>query len=237
MKWLRNAWIGLHILLATTVCGSLTILASLVDRSKRYIGWWPRAWGRWVLWSSGLSITVEGREHLRKGQQYIYICNHTSAMDIPLALATLPGTVVFMAKKELFRIFFFGWSLKATGSIPVDRSNPVRARHSMARALEALEAKALSIILYPEGTRSPDGRLLPFKKGVFHIALQSRLPLVPMAVQGAFEALPPNSMSLTHMPIKVTIGQPMETRELMDKDRDTLLEQARERVQALLETS
>ena len=237
MKYLRMAWAIPHVILATAIFGSLTILTSLIDRRRRYIGWWARIWARWLLWSSTLPITVHGKEHLVKGQQYIYMCNHSSALDIPLALACLPGTVVFLAKKELFRIFFFGWSLFAMGSIPVDRSNPTKARLSVDRALKKLRAKAISLILYPEGTRTRDGRLLPFKRGVFFLALHSRLPLVPMAVRGSFEAMPPGAMSLTHTPIRVTIGQPIETKDLTDEDRDPLLKKAHESIQALLESS
>ena len=121
------------------------------------------------------------------------------------------------------------------GSIPVDRSNPFKARRSMDRALKALRARAISLILFPEGTRSDDGRLLPFKRGVFHIALHSRLPLVPVAVRGSFEAMPPSSMSLTHTQIQVTIGQPIETKALTDKDCTTLLKDAHDRIQSLLD--
>ncbi len=235
MKWLRMAWVYLNVLAATTVFGTLTILTAPFDRSKRFIGWHPRLWARWILWSSGLSITIQGRENLQKGQQYIYMSNHASALDISLALATLPGTVVFMAKKELFRILFFGWSLRAAGYIPVDRSNIFKARQSVDRALKAIQAKAISLILYPEGTRTDDGRLLPFKRGVFHIALHSRLPLVPVAVRGSFEAMPPGARSLTPTPIQVIIGQPIETNALTDKDGTALLKDARDRIQSLLD--
>ncbi len=235
MKWLRMAWIYLNVLAATTVFGTLTILTAPFDRSKRFIGWHPRLWARWILLSSGLSITIQGRENLQKGQQYIYMSNHASALDIPLILAVLPGTVVFIAKKSLFHIFFFGWSIRAMGSIPVDRSNPFKARRSMDRALKALRARAISLILFPEGTRTDDGRLLPFKRGVFHIALRSRLPLVPVAVRGSFEAMPPGVMSLTPTPIRVTIGQPIETKALTDNDCPALLKEAHDRIQSLLD--
>ncbi|UCH62353.1 MAG: 1-acyl-sn-glycerol-3-phosphate acyltransferase [Fidelibacterota bacterium] len=237
MKWLRMAWIYFHVAAATTIFGSLTMLTAPFDRSKRFIGWHPRLWARWILWSTGLPIIIRGKELLQKGRQYIYMSNHSSALDIPLALAVLPGTVVFMAKKELFRILFFGWSMWAAGYIPVDRSNAFKARQSMDRALKAMKTKAISLILYPEGTRTDDGRLLPFKRGVFHIALHSRLPLVPVAVHGSFEAMPPNAMSLTHTPIQVTIGQPIETKALTDKDCTQLLKDAHDRIQSLLDSS
>ena len=184
-----------------------------------------------------LPITVSGRENLSTGEKVIYMCNHSSALDIPLALAILPGTVVFMAKKELFRIVVFGWGLRAAGYIPVDRSNSTRARLSVEQALHTLQTKSVSLMLYPEGTRTGDGRLLRFKKGVFHLALRSRLPLVPVAIQGAFEALPPHSMSLTRTPIKVRIGQPIETEVLTEEDRESLIKNAHDRIQELLGSS
>ena len=184
MKWLRLMWIYLNVAAATMIFGGLIILTAPFDRSKRFIGWHSRLWARWILWSTGLPITIRGKELLQKGQQYIYMSNHASALD---------------------------------------------------RALKALQAKAISLILYPEGTRTDDGRLLPFKRGVFHIALRSRLPLVPVAVRGSFEAMPPGAMSLTPTPIQVTIGQPIETKALTDKDCTALLKDAHDRIQSLLD--
>ena len=202
------------------------MLTSIFDRSKRTIGRWPRLWAKWLLWTSGLPITVKGLEHLEPGKQYIFMSNHASALDIPIALSILPGTVVFLAKQELFRIFFFGWSLRAMGSIPVNRSNSKEARESIDNAIQILQSKDISLILYPEGTRTRDGSLLPFKRGVFFLALKSRLPLVPMAVKGSFEAMPPGSKFLFKKPIQVTVGKPIETVGLTDQDRNALLQNA-----------
>ncbi|MFC1619019.1 lysophospholipid acyltransferase family protein [Candidatus Neomarinimicrobiota bacterium] len=235
MKVLRMAWCIPHIIVATFVMGGLTILTAALDHSKRYIGWWPRRWAKWILWTSGLSISVKGLEHLQPGQQYIFMSNHASALDIPIALSILPGTVVFLAKQELFRIFFFGWSLRAMGSIPVNRSNAKEAKKSVDHALEILRTKLISLILYPEGTRTRDGRLLPFKKGVFFLALKSRLPLVPMAVSGSFEAMPPGAKVMTQKHIQVTVGQPIETVGLKDQDRNSLVQDAFTSIQGLLD--
>jgi 1-acyl-sn-glycerol-3-phosphate acyltransferase len=163
--------------------------------------------------------------------------NHASALDIPIALSILPGTVVFLAKQELFRIFFFGWSLRAMGSIPVNRSNSKEARESIDNAIQILQSKAISLILYPEGTRTRDGNLLPFKRGVFFLALKSHLPLVPMAVKGSFDAMPPGSKFLFKKPIQVTVGKPIETEGLTDQDRNSLLQNAFESIQNLLQGS
>lgn len=235
MKVLRMAWCIPHLIIATLAMGGLTILTAAFDHSKRYIGWWPRIWAKWILWATGLSISVDGREYLQPGQQYIFMSNHASALDIPIALSILPGTVVFLAKQELFRIFFFGWSLRAMGSIPVNRSNAREAQRSVNRALKVLQTKVISLILYPEGTRTRDGKLLPFKKGVFFLALNSHLPLVPMAVSGSFEAMPPGSKTISQKSIQVTIGKPIETFGLTDQDRNSLLQDAFTSIQGLLE--
>ncbi|MCH7858096.1 MAG: 1-acyl-sn-glycerol-3-phosphate acyltransferase [Candidatus Marinimicrobia bacterium] len=235
MKWVRTGWVLINIVAATFTMGTLTLVISIWDRRKRIQGWWNMAWSRWILWSTGLPITVRGRENLVRGQQYIYIGNHSSALDIPLVLAALPGSVTFLAKIELFSIPYFGWIMRAMGCIPVNRSNLTEARKSVDRALEALRAKAISIILYPEGTRTLDGHLLPFKKGGFRLALRSGLPVVPVAVQGAFQATPPGALSLTPTPIRVTIGLPIKTDHFTEKECDVLLKQTREQIQTLLD--
>lgn len=235
MKWARTGWIMVNVVAATFILGTMTLLMSIWDRRKRIQGWWNMAWARWILWSTGLSITYRGRENLVRGQQYVYIGNHSSALDIPLIMAALPGAVAFLAKIELFRVPFFGWIIRAMGCIPVNRSNLTEARKSVDRALEALRAKAISIILYPEGTRTRDGYLLPFKRGGFRLAVRSRLPVVPVAVQGAFQATPPGALSLTPTPIRVTIGLPIKTDHFTEKECDALLQQAREQIQTLLD--
>ena len=237
MKLLRTLWASFMLLLATLIMGTLAILVGVVDRSHRGVGYISKFWAQWFLWSTGLPITVKGLENLEPGRSYLYICNHGSGLDIVIALAYLPRTVIFMAKQELFRVPLFGWSLWAMGSIPVNRSNRAEARKSVDRAVTALRTKSLSMILYPEGTRTRTGELLPFKKGVFHLALGSGIPLVPVAVKGAFKALPPGRLSLTYTPINVTIGRPIETANLTDDDREPLRHQTQSSIQAMLDSS
>lgn len=235
MRWVRTGWVSINVVFATFIFGTLTLLMSIWDRRKRFQGRWNMAWSRWILWSTGLPITFRGRENLVRGQQYIYIGNHSSALDIPLVLAILPGAVAFLAKVELFSIPYFGWIMRAMGSIPVNRSNLAEARKFVDRAVEALHTKGISLILYPEGTRTRDGHLLPFKKGGFRLAIRSRLPVVPVAVQGAFQATPPGALSLTPTPIRVTIGLPIPTDHITEKECDALLQQTREQIQTLLD--
>ncbi len=236
MMKVRTVWTGIIILIVTPVLALLCVLVWLFDRSHRGVGFISKNWARLILWSTGLPITIEGLENLEPGKSYIYVGNHCSALDIPLALGLLPRTIAFMAKLELFRIPIFGWSLYAMGSIPVNRSNRSEAIRSVNRALAALRTKPLSMIFYPEGTRTRTGEMKQFKRGVFHLALRSGLPLVPIAIKGTFQAFPPDGLSLTYTPIYVTIGQPIETADLTVHDREPLRQQAQSRIQTMLDT-
>ena len=234
MAWARTLLVVTVLGLATLVCGTLAMLLALVDWRKGSITLAEKLWARSILLATGLEITIEGRERLQPGRQYIYVANHCSQLDIALVLIALPGTIVFLAKRELFRIPFFGWSIWAAGMISVDRKNPARARRSLTKAVRQLRTKRISVLLFPEGTRSRDGQLLPFKKGGFRLAARAGLPLVPVTIKGTFRALPPGAGVLTKTPIRVTIGEPIETEGLTEEDRDRLLAKARGSIEALL---
>lgn len=233
-RTLRLAWTGFHIVLATAVCGVPCILAALVDWRKRSMWLYSKTWSRWILWSTGLKVQVVGRERLTRGARYIYMPNHSSALDILLAFAILPGSIAFMAKRELFRIPFFGWTLRAVGSIPVDRSNRAKAVQSVERTLVRLARTRVNLTLYPEGTRSRTGELQPFKRGGFVLAIRSGLPVVPVVSTGSFQALPPDGLNLTQVPLRLTIGDPIQTKNLSVDDARQLLTDVRSRMEAML---
>ncbi len=234
---LRVIWAGLHLLIATIVSAPVVICARLLDSSHKYTMKAARFWARWVLWSTGVRINVTGMERLVPGTNYIFMMNHTSALDVLIPLAILPGVLVYMAKRELFRIPLFGWALYAAGSIPVNRSNRADARTSVDRAAHLINKRSVSIMFYPEGTRSRDGNLLPFKGGGFYLAITSKLPIVPVAIQGAAEVIRPDSLSLTPGDINITITDPIETADLDYSNRYELNEQTRNSIQAILNGS
>jgi 1-acyl-sn-glycerol-3-phosphate acyltransferase len=231
---LRSIWLFFNAVMATLIMGGLTIVAAPVDRHKRVVRYFAKWWAWWLLWSTGLHVSVDGRKNLEPDRQYIFIGNHTSALDIPLALALLPGPVIFLAKRELFRIVFFGWAIRALGCIPVDRSSWAKARQSVEKALQLIRQRTVSVLLYPEGGRSRDGRLQRFKRGGFLLALRTHLPVVPVAVKGAFEAAPPHARSVNPSTISVTIDQPIETTQLSENDDESLLRDVYERISTLL---
>ncbi len=171
-----------------------------------------KVWGPGLLWLAGASLDTEGTEKLDARKHYIFFANHRSYYDIPALCAALPVPVYFVAKREILKIPLFGWGMWAIGMVFVDRSNPERARASMGKAAAGIK-KGKSILAFPEGTRSGTGRLQPFKKGIFHVAKQGKIPMVPVAVSGTQQVLPHNA-KLAPGHIRVTIGTPITAAEI-----------------------
>src|SRR6185503_10489260 len=149
-------------------------------------------------------------------------------LDILALFVALKDTpFVFAAKKELFRVPFIGWHLRLGGYVEVDRDNRDRAISAYAKAARQVREQGAVVTVYPEGTRSMDGTILPFKKGAFVLAVESQVPVVPVAVDGAQHALRKHSLRLYGHPIRVVVGAPIETRGLTLADRDDLLRKVR----------
>ncbi len=197
------------------------------DRDKWFVGKITRFWERWVIWSMGIPYEVRGMENLSHEQQYIFMSNHESALDILLCVAYLPYNIIFLAKKELFSIPVFGWAMQAAGMIKIDRQNREKAKQSLDQAVYKLIDSKFSTLLYPEGTRSEKGEILPFKKGGFILAIRSKLPIVPITIIGARTVLPKKSMKLHKGNIILVIDVPIDTADLHVEDKNKLLTQCR----------
>jgi len=159
---------------------------------------------------------------------FLYFSNHHSILDILALFVALKDTpFVFAAKKELFRVPFIGWHLRLAGYVEVDRDNRDRAVASFCKAAKQIRERGTVVTVYPEGTRSVDGTILPFKKGPFMLALDAQAPIVPVAVDGAQLALRKHTLRLYGHPIRVVVGKPIETAGLLPADRDQLLRRTR----------
>ncbi|CAN6240964.1 unnamed protein product [Urochloa humidicola] len=165
--------------------------------------------GRMLLWILGNPIKVEGAEHLNT--RGIFICNHASPLDIFLVMWLAPTGTVGIAKKEIIWYPLFGQLYVLANHLRIDRSNPAAAIESMKEVARQVVKNNLSLILFPEGTRSRDGRLLPFKKGFVHAALQTRLPIVPIVVTGTHQAWRNNSVRVRPVPLTVKVLPPVST--------------------------
>jgi 1-acyl-sn-glycerol-3-phosphate acyltransferase len=172
-------------------------------------------------------------EDLRSGRcPAVFIGNHTSLFDPPLMIAMLPGRPVFLAKRELAQVPFLGWVIWLAGFIFIDRGQHDAARRSIVKAVARIRA-GQSIVAFPEGTRSRDGRLLPFKKGLFHLALEAGVSVVPFAIHGGVEILPKGTWRAVGGPYRVTVGAPLDPAD--HASVGALREAAQAAIQALME--
>ncbi len=234
LRRLWSAWAVLWLGLNTIPIASTIVLLGALGFSDSRLQSLARLWARLLIYGAGCPVSLEGQENLVPGETYIFAANHSSALDIPALLAVLPSNFRWIAKKELFGIPVFGPSLKAAGYIPIDRGDLRKAMESILLAVERIKAGA-SVLIFPEGTRSVDGQLLPFKSGGFMLALRSGRPVVPLAVIGSNQACKPKSLLLNPRRIRVVLGQPIPTQGLKPGDREQLSEQTRQAVQALLQ--
>jgi len=210
----------------TAVCGTVSLLASLFDSQGRWQHACARTWSWLILKTSGIRVRVEGLEHVNPGQTAIYCVNHQSAMDIPVLFASLPVQFRFVAKRSLFHLPFMGWHLRRSGHIPVDRDRPHEAMRSMKKvAQEIREGK--SVLLFPEGHRSRNGQLLPFKAGSFYIAILAGVPIVPITVNGTSYVLKPDTYHVRAGQTEMIVHPAIETQGLTLKDVDQLSEKVR----------
>jgi 1-acyl-sn-glycerol-3-phosphate acyltransferase len=167
----------------------------------------PR-WGRWLCAVSGIHLEVDGQEHL--AHPAVIVANHQSLLEAFIVPAVVTPKTRMVGKKELARIPFFGWAFRATGQILVDRADAAGARASIDASLANLPA-GVSLFVCPEGTRSKDGSLLPFKKGAFHMAIQLKMPVVAMTMDGAHRILPKHAWFPHPGTVRVLISPPIDT--------------------------
>jgi 1-acyl-sn-glycerol-3-phosphate acyltransferase len=191
-----------------------------------------RAWGRSVLRASGVRVTVTGGEGIEPGRAYVFMANHQGNYDIPVLLGHMPVEFRWLAKTELFRIPLFGRAMTAIGCIAIDRGDRESAFGSLRRAADVL-ARGIPMMIFPEGTRSPDGSLLPFKKGGFMLAIGSGVPIVPVAIRGTRAVMPKGRWIISGGAVAMTIGSPMVTAGMTPEHRDGLMQQVREALMQL----
>jgi len=198
------------IVLATLVCGTLSLLASTFDRSGRTQHALARAWGRILLTVSGVRVRVEGLEKLQPGGCYVLVANHRSYMDTPVMLAYMPLEIRFFAKQGLFRIPLLGGHLRRAGHLPVVRGNPRASLKSLSAGARLVRERGVSVVLFPEGGRSP-AELREFKEGAPYLAIKAGVPAVPIGIIGTRPVLPMHSFVVRPGQVTVRIGDPIAT--------------------------
>ena len=176
--------------------------------------------------AAGLRIHITGLERLDTNRSYIFMPNHASFLDILLLLAYLPHNFRFIIKKEFFAVPLVGWALYKCGNIPMDRENPWKALRSLRRSADLLN-DGVSIVVFPEGTRSRNGKIQEFKTALFILPIRSRTPVVPVLIEGTFDALKRGSILLYPFPLKMTFYDPIPASSFEVGARETYAEKVR----------
>ena len=218
------------IIVSTIFFGSISIAASLFDKKGNTLMRVARVWARSLLRVSGVQVTVEGLEHIDPAGSYVFATNHASYMDTPVVLSSIPVQFRFLAKSGLFKIPFLGTHLGQAGHISVPRNDPRASVKTMQAAAEAVQKRFISLLIFPEGGRSHDGIIRPFKEGAAYIAIRAGVPIVPAALIGTHDVLPFGSGTPLPGAVTLYIMKPIETAGMSLKDRHTLTE----RVHALI---
>lgn len=240
MKRLRGLLVAdPAVILGVIFFGTVSVLVSFFDRKKtgRTQAAVARSWARFLLAAGGVKVRVEGLEHVDPDGSYVFISNHLSYMDTPVVLGHIPVQFRFLAKRGLFKIPLLGTHLSRAGHIAVSRGDPRASVKTMQIAAEVIQTKKISLLIFPEGGRSHDGKLRPFKEGGAYIAIRASVPLVPMVLLGTREVLPYGGGVVKPGNVTLKILQPIDTTKLTLKDRGSVTDQLRERILHELESA
>jgi 1-acyl-sn-glycerol-3-phosphate acyltransferase len=208
--------------------------ATFLDPTGRFLHNYARIWARTALFLAGVKLETGSVEKIPTGQPVIFMGNHQSNFDILTLYAALPVHFSWIAKEELFKIPFFGFAMRRAGYIPLDRSDGRRALRSMDEAARRIR-NGISVVVFPEGTRTRDGNLLPFKRGGFLLAAKAGVPIVPFTINGTAGINPAKTIELRKGTVKISFSDPIATTATAGKRRDDLLERVRSAIEQGLE--
>lgn len=214
----------------TVLCAVVTTVMSLLF-GNYYWGFYPgKVWARVLCYYAFVRVRVHGMEHCDSHKSYVFVPNHQSAFDVFVIYGWLKNPFKWIMKQDIRRIPFVGLACAAAGHVFIDRSSPMRAQHSIQRAAQKL-SNGTSVVIFPEGRRTRDGRLGPFKRGAFFTAAELDMPIVPVSIKGADSVLPYRAFYIKPGVIDLTIHIPRETTQLTHNNINTFIEETRQIVQ------
>ena len=211
---------------ATAFFAILAIIVSLWKPEGDYSHLVGRIWAKTILLISRVKVSVQGLHHLHPGATYIYMVNHQSMFDILVLQGHVITQFRWLAKQELFQIPIFGPSMAKAGYISIDRSNRRLAHKSLLEAAQKI-ARGVSVVIFPEGSRSQDGTIMPFKPGGFHLAVRAGKPIVPVAICGTHNVMPKGSLRISPGRVTISINPPIDTASYGKGDKSALMEKVR----------
>lgn len=217
----------------TFFCSVIAVCGTFFDKTGAFAHTCSQFWSRWGLRFAGIRVEVDGLEKVPADGPLIFMGNHQGNFDILALSLSVPRRFSWVAKKELFEIPFFGGAMRRAGYIPLDRSDGRRALKSMNEAAAAIR-NGCSVVVFPEGTRTKDGSLLPFKRGGFLLAAKAGVPILPFTINGSMQINPRNRIELYPGTLKIRFAKPIMT-AAQDKDQARLMEEVRVVIAAGLE--
>jgi 1-acyl-sn-glycerol-3-phosphate acyltransferase len=222
-------WMCPLIGLSVVVMGSISLISSLFDSTGRLQHRVAVRWARMVLGICRVKVDVVGAANLDPSREYVFCSNHFSLIDTPVVFGCMPREFRILARHGLWKIPFLGWHLNRAGHLPVHRENPRVAARSIQQAAEKVRA-GYSVFLFPEGGRTREDRMRPFKPGAGYIAIRAGAAVVPMAIVGTRAILPPNSLNLRPGRAELRIGRPIPADGLEQRDAKELMARVRETI-------
>ncbi|HPA14607.1 MAG TPA: lysophospholipid acyltransferase family protein [Desulfobacterales bacterium] len=224
---IHTLFIVIWTFLVTVFFAIAAILASLFGSGGNAPHIVARIWARSLLFASRIRVTVKGLSNIDPKRSFIYMSNHQSNFDIPVLLAYLPVQFRWIAKNELFKIPIFGYAMKRAGYISIDRSGRKSTLQSIRNAAEIIR-NGVSVIIFPEGTRSQDGNLKSFKNGGFVLAVDSGVPIIPIIIHGTWQIMSKNQLRIKPGRVLLEIQKPVESSNFSRKTKNDLLEKVRQ---------
>ncbi|MGD9344333.1 MAG: lysophospholipid acyltransferase family protein [Candidatus Aminicenantes bacterium] len=180
-------------------------------------------------------MDISGRDCVDREKTAVFMANHLSFLDGPLLFLVIPQALRVILKKEIFRIPIIGWAMKFAGFVPVDRKGKQSGRRSIERATESIKSKGYSYLIFPEGTRSRDGKMQPFRRGAFFLAINSQVPIVPITIEGTYDLMPKGSPFTKKGLVKVIFHKAIPVGGLTEKDMPDLMGRVRARIRSGLQ--
>lgn len=215
-------------ILITIICSLIIIIMLPIAGNAKWGSYPAMFWARALCAISLVRVKIEGQEHLDPKASYVFVANHQSLYDIPLVYGWLKNNFKWIIKKEFRKMPIMGKTCELMGHIFIDRSKPMRAKQSLDQAKQSIIDGKSSVFLFPEGTRTRNGQVGRFKRGAFTIARDLHLPIVPVTITGAYEALPKGLNCIIPGTITMTIHQPIDTTNLTDDNLSEMVDNVRE---------
>lgn len=222
----RSALLVFFSVIVTAFMATFAFFMPFVSPGEEKVHLIARIWARMLLWLTGVKVDTDGVENVLSDKPRIFMANHQSDYDILIVLAHIPGQFRWIAKKELFKIPIFGKAMRNAGYIEIDRQHHENAMKSLEEAARKIR-EGKSVVTFPEGTRSRDGKIKQFKQGMFYLAIQSGVPIVPISIIGASEIMPKRTLMIKPGKINMVIGRPIDVSSYTVETRAELIDLVR----------